>query len=86
IEAVGELGADLAPEPTTPNRPRDQLGSLARVVLDLFPAREAIAQVDLDRAAGLIPGALAVVLAELEAASMIRPNGAGWELTARARA
>lgn len=86
IEQVGDLGVDLAPVPSPPERPRDRLSRLARDVLEHFPAHDSIPHQELLAAAGLSPAVAPIVLTELTSAGLVRRDESGWALTPRGRA
>jgi DNA processing protein len=78
IEAVGELGADLAPRVDGPSRPRDQLDPLSRRVLDGVPARRAATLESVARTAGVTPAEASAALGLLELAGFVRSGPDGW--------
>ena len=80
VEAVGDLGVDLAPEPTGPTRPRDALDPLSARILDAVPARRAATLDSIARTAGLTPAETAAALGLLELAGFVRMGPGGWVL------
>jgi len=80
IEAVGELGVDLAPEQGGPVGPRDALDHDARRVLDAVPARHPATLDAVARTAGLAPSTTASALGLLDIAGLVRSVPDGWVL------
>ena len=85
VEAVGEIGADLAPRASGPVEPRDGLDPLARRVLDALPPRRAADPAGSARAAGVDPATTIATLGLLELAGFVRRDPAGWRLAPRGR-
>jgi DNA processing protein len=80
IEAVGELGVDLAPEPSGPEDARDRLDPLARRVLDAVPVRRPATLDSVARTAGLAPSEAQAALGLLELDGWVESGGGGWRL------
>lgn len=80
IEAVGELGADLAPERSSPAGPRDGLDPLTARVLDGVPARRPATLESVARTAGVGPAEAAAALGLLEVSGFVRLRPEGWVL------
>ncbi len=80
IEAVGGLGVDLAPMPSAPVLPRDELDPLSARVLDSLPVRGAATVESVARDAGLTPAETAAALGLLELGSFVRSGPEGWRL------
>ena len=80
IEAVGDLGADLAAPAERPASPRDGLGELARRVLDACPVRVGVSAERLAAVAGCDPLQAMRVLPALEVAELVQWTGTGWRL------
>jgi DNA processing protein len=80
IEAVGELGSDLAPRLDGPLEPRDGLDPLARRVLDAVPARRPATVDSIARIAGVAPAEAAAALGLLELAGFVTAGPDGWRL------
>ncbi|MFD0691262.1 DNA-processing protein DprA [Actinomadura fibrosa] len=85
IEAVGRIGADLAPPPHTPVLPRDRLEPVTRSVLEAFPARGQAGPAQLAAKAGVALTTVNAKLGLLAAAGFIERAPAGWRLTRSAR-
>lgn len=81
VEAVGELGLDLAPRESGQVRPYDALDPLARAVLDALPARRALEAEAIGRTAGLDPAAALAALGLLELTGFVVRDPAGWRLS-----
>ncbi|MFG2086545.1 MULTISPECIES: DNA-processing protein DprA [unclassified Spirillospora] len=86
IEAVGRIGADLAPPPHTPVLPRDRLEPVTRSVLEAFPSRGATGPAQLAVKAGVDLTAVNAKLGLLAAAGFVERAPAGWRLTKSAKA
>jgi DNA processing protein len=84
IEAIGRLGADLAPVRASAPRPRDRLPARLLVVLEALPGRGAATGDRVAREAG-VPDALPM-LGELAALGLVERVDGGWRLTRLARA
>jgi DNA processing protein len=80
VEAVGSLGADLAPPAERPASPRDGLPDLARRVLDACPVRIGVSAERLAAVAGCDPLEAMRVLPALEVAELVQWTGTGWRL------
>jgi DNA protecting protein DprA len=85
IEAVGELGTDLAPRPSAPVLPRDRLDPATRTVLESFPSRGAAGPAQLAAKAGMDIFTVNAKLGLLAAGGFIERAAAGWRLTSAAR-
>jgi DNA processing protein len=85
VEAVGELGTDLADRPQAPADPRDRLAPLARQVLDGLPT-VGVASPDRIAVSCGVP-ALDVLrcLPALELQGFVEATHAGWQLGPAAR-
>lgn len=83
VEAVGDLGADLAPRPSGPVDPRDGLDALTARVLDAVPARRPATLDSVARTAGVAPAEAAGALGLLEVAGWVRSDASGWRLAPR---
>lgn len=82
-EAVGALGADLAPEPSGPEDPRDRLDPLARRVLDAVPVRRGATVDSVARTAGVAPSEAQAALGLLELDGFVVRADDGWRLAHR---
>jgi DNA processing protein len=80
VEALGDLGTDLAQHPRGGLTPLDRLDPTARTVLDALPARGILATAEVARGAGLAPAEVIGALALLEMHGMVRRREAGWSL------
>jgi DNA protecting protein DprA len=85
IEAVGRLGADLAPPPQTPVLPRDRLEPVTRSVLEALPARGAAGPAALAARAGMDLATVNAKLGLLAASGFIERAPTGWRLTKSAK-
>jgi DNA processing protein len=83
IEAVGLLGVDLAPLPSAPVLPRDELDPLSARVLDYLPVRGAVTFESVAREAGLDPAETAAALGLLELGGFVRSGPEGWRLVSQ---
>lgn len=81
IEAVGELGVDLADQPSGPVTVRDALDPLSARVLDGVPARRPATVESIARTAGVTASEAAAALGLLELAGIVRLVRDGWVLT-----
>ncbi|MEU8117467.1 DNA-processing protein DprA [Spirillospora sp. NPDC049024] len=81
IEAVGRIGADLAPPPATPVLPRDRLEPVTRSVLEAFPARGTTGPAQLAVKAGVDLNTVNAKLGLLAAGGFIERTPSGWRLT-----
>ncbi|TMQ93534.1 DNA-protecting protein DprA [Actinomadura soli] len=81
IEAVGRLGADLAPPRHSPVLPRDRLEPVTRAVLEAFPARGAAGPAQLAVNAGVDLTTINAKLGLLAAAGFVERASSGWRLT-----
>lgn len=82
-EALGDLGADLAPRPSGPVDARDGLDPLTARVLDAVPARRPATLDSVARTAGVTPAEAAGALGLLEVGGWVRSDGSGWRLAPR---
>lgn len=80
IELVGSIGADLAPEPRGPVRPRDGLNDETRRVLEAVPARGGAGPATIAVAAGVDMTTALSCLGSLMAAGFVEPVARGWRL------
>ena len=80
IEAVGDLGVDLAPELRGPVKPRDQLDLITARVLDSVPVREPATIDTVARTAGLTSAETAAALGILELSGFVMAGPQGWAL------
>ena len=80
VEAVGELGGDLAPAPRGQLSLLDHLDASSRSVLDALPARGSMSTSEIARQAGLAPAEVMGHLALLELEGLVRRRDAGWSL------
>ena len=80
VEAVGDLGADLAEPAPRPGHARDGLSDLARRVLDACPVRTGVSAERLAAVAGCDPLEAMRVLPALELADLVQWTGTGWRL------
>lgn len=85
VEAVGELGIDLAPEPSAPVDARDLLDPLARRVLDAVPVRRPATLDSVARTAGVAPAEAQASLGLLELDGWVESGPAGWRLRRQER-
>jgi DNA processing protein len=80
LEAVGALGADLAPEPDRPATRRDGLSDVALRVLDACPVRSGVSPERLAAVSGCDVLDVLRVLPALELADLVEWTGTGWRL------
>jgi DNA processing protein len=80
LEAVGRLGADLAPEQAAPVRRTDGLGRAAALVHDALPARGARDTRWLAHESGVPPDSIRAALTELERRGLARCRDGLWQL------
>jgi DNA processing protein len=80
VEAVGELGADLAPAPRGQLGLLDHLDASSRAVLDALPARGSMSAGEIARQAALAPAEVMGHLALLEMEGLVRRRDTGWSL------
>ena len=80
VEALGDLGVDLAPEPTGERRPRDDLDELTARVLDGVPARRPATLESIARTVGVTAGEAAAGLGLLELGGFVVRSPQGWRL------
>jgi DNA processing protein len=86
IEAVGRLGADLAPALEGPGWRGDGLSSSLQQVLEAMPTRKVVSIAVVARECGWEADAVFAVLGELAALSLVERVDGGWRLTRHARA
>jgi len=84
IEAVGELGHDLAPVPVGQQLHLDQFDSITRAVLDALPSRGVMSSSDVGRSAGVSAKDVLVSLTRLELEGVVRRQDGGWTIVRRA--
>ena len=80
VEALGDLGVDLAPEPSGERRPRDDLDELTARVLDGVPARRPATLESIARTIGVTTGEAAAGLGLLELGGYVVRGPQGWRL------
>ena len=80
IEAVGELGTDLAPVPIGQQGYLDHFDCVTRSVLDAMPSRGVMSADAIARESGLAPTEVLVSLSRLELDGVIRRRDAGWSI------
>lgn len=85
IEAVGRIGADLAPQPESPVLPRDRLDRGTLAVLEALPARGAAGPAQVAAKAGLDLPTANGKLGLLAAGGFIERAQGGWRLTPAAK-
>ncbi|GAA3950892.1 DNA-processing protein DprA [Actinomadura viridis] len=85
IEVVGRIGADLAPQPSSPVLPRDRLDPATRAVLESLPARGSAGPAQLAAKAGMDLATVNGKLGLLSAGGFIERAANGWRLTRAAR-
>lgn len=81
VEAVGDLGTDLAAVAVTSTGPRDELSDVARRVLDACPVRVGVPPERLAVAAGCSELDVLRVLPALELTGLVEWTGTGWRVT-----
>ena len=84
IEAVGELGQDLAPIPEGARTHLDRIDSVARAVLDAFPSQGVTSASDVAREAGVTANEVLVALTRLELEGLVERRSGGWSIVRRA--
>jgi DNA processing protein len=85
VEAVGELGTDLAERPQAPVDPRDRLAPLARQVLDGLPTVGVASPDRIAVSCGVPPLDVLRCLPALELQGFVEATPAGWQLGPAAR-
>jgi DNA processing protein len=80
IEVLGDLGADLAPEPEGERRARDDLDELTARVLDGVPKKAGATVESVARNVGVTAGEAAAGLGLLELAGYVVRVTEGWRL------
>jgi DNA processing protein len=80
IEAVGHIGADLAPVERGPVAITDGLPEECRRVLDALPARRPADVLELAREAGFDPDAVIAALGRLSALGLVERVDGGWRV------
>jgi DNA processing protein len=86
LDAVGRLGADLAPPAERPTDARDGLSDVARRVLDACPVRVGVSPERLAAVAGCDVLDVLKVLPALEVTELVEWTGTGWRITRPSRA
>ncbi|MEV4251729.1 DNA-processing protein DprA [Spirillospora sp. NPDC049652] len=86
IEAVGELGTDLAPIPASPVLSRDLLDPVAQTVLEALPSRAAAGPAQVAAKAGVDLPTANAKLGLLAAGGFVERAPGGWRLTQKAKA
>jgi DNA processing protein len=86
VEALGDLGSDLAPWESGPVDPRDALDPFTARVLDAVPARRPATLDSVARTAGVTPAEAAGALGLLEVGGWVRGDASGWRLAPRGAA
>ncbi len=84
-EQVGRIGEDLAPPRTGEQRPRDELDSRARQVLEAVPVRRAGGIASIASEAGVAVDDVLGILGHLLLLGYVERLGSGWRLSARER-
>lgn len=85
IEAVGELGTDLAPIPASPVLSRDLLDQVAHTVLEALPSRTAAGPAQIAAKAGVDLPTANAKLGLLSAGGFVERAPGGWRLTRKAK-
>ena len=80
VEALGDLGVDLAPEQEGPVHPRDHLDPLTARVLDAVPKRRPATVESVARTAGVTAGEATAALGLLELAGFVARGAQGWRV------
>jgi DNA processing protein len=83
IDAVGSIGADLAPVPRAEPNPRDALTPLQRQVLDGVRPRKLLTAEEIAAVVGVSTSDARRVLPSLELASYVTAVGAAYRLWRR---
>jgi DNA processing protein len=86
VELVGDLGADLAPEPAAEVRPTDDLPGPLLDVREAMPARGEVSVAELTAATGLTVPTVVQALAALAERGLVDGWGERWRLRAPRRA
>jgi DNA processing protein len=86
VEAVGDLGADLAPVRRGAETTRDQLDPIGRRVLDALPTRGAADTATIAAPAGVDQVGALAALGLLELGGFVRRDRDGWRLAGAHRA
>jgi DNA processing protein len=79
IEAVGQVGADLAPIPDRPKRPTDGLGDQALRVHEALTLREGLSPEQVSSASGVPLPRVRALLPELELTGLAARGEQGWQ-------
>lgn len=82
LDSMGRIGDDAAEPQRGPVHPRDDLGELARRVLDAVPVRVGAGEASIARAAGVSPLAVQQTLPPLQVGGFVERTSSGWRLTA----
>ncbi|WP_034487008.1 DNA-processing protein DprA [Actinomadura oligospora] len=85
IEAVGELGTDLAPIPASPVLSRDLLDPVSHAVLEALPSRAAAGPAQIAAKAGVDLPTANAKLGLLAAGGFVERAPGGWRLTQKAK-
>ena len=80
IEAIGRIGADLAPAARGPATPRDALSILQRQVLDGVRPRKILSAEQIATAVGVPARQVRATLPDLQRAGFITADGTGYRL------
>jgi len=83
IEAVGELGVDLAPVPEGQQAYLDHFDSVTRAVLDALPSRGVLSAAAVARESGVAANEVLVSLTRLELDGLVRRRDGGWSIVRR---
>lgn len=86
LEEVGSIGADLAPPPRGPERPRDRLDATSAQVLDALPRRRLARPEEIAATAGVPLATALSALGLLTAAGFVLSRDGGYALPAPAPA
>jgi len=82
LEAIGQIGEDVAPVPRGPEFPRDALSETVQRVLDAVPVHRPALEASIARAAGVSSLVVQQVLPPLLVAGLVQRSDTGWRLTA----
>jgi DNA processing protein len=83
IEAVGELGVDLAPVPEGQQVYLDHFDSVTRAVLDALPSRGVMSAAAVARESGVAANEVLVSLTRLELDGLVCRRDGGWSIVRR---
>ena len=81
IEAVGDIGTDLAPRDSGPVTARDHVDAMGQRILDAMPANRAATEAQIATSAGATRGEVMATLGLLEVAGFGTRGTKGWRLT-----